>query len=66
MDLAALELSPCYHPLSHLVYAAAREHVSHVWVGGRPLLENRRLTTLDAAELAATAASWQQRIAPQA
>ena len=66
VDLAALELSPCYHPLSHLVYAAAREHVTHVWVGGRPLLENRRLTTLDVAELAATAASWQQRIAPQA
>jgi 5-methylthioadenosine/S-adenosylhomocysteine deaminase len=66
VDLAALELSPCYHPLSHLVYAAAREHVTHVWVAGRPLLENRRLTTLDTAELAATAASWQQRIAPQA
>jgi 5-methylthioadenosine/S-adenosylhomocysteine deaminase len=66
VDLAALELLPCYHPLSHLVYAAAREHVSHVWVGGRTLLENRRLMTVDAAELAATAASWQQRIAPQA
>jgi 5-methylthioadenosine/S-adenosylhomocysteine deaminase len=66
VDLAALELSPCYHPLSHLVYSAAREHVSHVWVGGRALLENGRLTTLDAAELAATAASWQQRVAPQA
>jgi hypothetical protein len=37
-----------------------------VWVGGRALLENGRLTTLDAAELAATAASWQQRVAPQA
>jgi 5-methylthioadenosine/S-adenosylhomocysteine deaminase len=66
VDLAALELSPCYHPMSHLVYAAAREHVSHVWVGGEPLLHDGRLTTLDTAELAATAASWQQRIAPQA
>ncbi len=66
VDFASLELSPCYHPVSHLVYAAAREHVSHVWVGGRPLLDERRLTTLDAAELAAMAASWQQRIAPQA
>jgi hypothetical protein len=37
-----------------------------VWVGGEPLLVDGRLTTLDLAELAATAASWQQRIAPQA
>lgn len=66
VDLAALELSPCYHPLSLLVYAASREHVSHVWVGGQALLENGHLTTLDTAELSATAASWQQRIAPQA
>ena len=66
VNLAALELSPCYHPASHLVYAASREHVSHVWVGGRPLLDDGRLTTLDVAQLAASAASWQQRIAPQA
>ncbi len=66
VNLAALELSPCYHPMSHLVYAAAREHVSHVWVGGQTLLDSGHLTTLDATELAATAAGWQQRIAPQA
>ena len=28
------ELSPCYDPVSHLVYAAGREHVTHVWVDG--------------------------------
>jgi len=38
-DLTALamrgpELAPCYDPVSHLVYAAGREHVSHVWVAG--------------------------------
>ena len=32
------ELAPCYDPVSHLVYAAGREHVSHVWVAGRPLV----------------------------
>jgi 5-methylthioadenosine/S-adenosylhomocysteine deaminase len=36
--LAGPELSPCYDPVSHLVYAAGREHVSHVWVRGRPLV----------------------------
>jgi 5-methylthioadenosine/S-adenosylhomocysteine deaminase len=38
-DLVALaiegpELAPCYDPVSHLVYAAGREHVTHVWVAG--------------------------------
>lgn len=28
------ELAPCYDPVSHLVYCAGREHVSHVWVEG--------------------------------
>jgi 5-methylthioadenosine/S-adenosylhomocysteine deaminase len=30
------ELTPCYDPVSHLVYAAGREHVTHVWVDGEP------------------------------
>jgi 5-methylthioadenosine/S-adenosylhomocysteine deaminase len=38
VDLSAPELAPCYDVASHLVYAAGREHVSHVWVGGNPLL----------------------------
>jgi 5-methylthioadenosine/S-adenosylhomocysteine deaminase len=38
-DLTAIalrgpELAPCYDPVSHLVYAAGREHVTHVWVNG--------------------------------
>src|SRR5512145_2505972 len=65
VNLATLEMSPCYHPISHLVYAAGREQVTHTWVRGRLLLEERRLTTLDAVELAAKAAFWQQRIAPE-
>jgi 5-methylthioadenosine/S-adenosylhomocysteine deaminase len=65
VNLGGLEMSPCYHPISHLVYAAGREQVTHTWVRGRLLLEDRRLTTLDAGELAAKAAFWQQRIAPE-
>jgi 5-methylthioadenosine/S-adenosylhomocysteine deaminase len=43
LDLRAPELSPCYDPVSQLVYAAGREHVTHVWVGGRLLLREREL-----------------------
>jgi 5-methylthioadenosine/S-adenosylhomocysteine deaminase len=62
VHLGVPELSPCYDPLSHLVYAAGREHVTHVWVNGELLVENGRLARLDASELAARAAFWQRRI----
>jgi 5-methylthioadenosine/S-adenosylhomocysteine deaminase len=46
-DLAAVqltgpELSPCYDPVSDLVYAAGREHVSDVWVAGRRLIQGKK------------------------
>ncbi len=62
VDLSALELAPCYDPLSHLVYAAGREHVSHVWVNGELRVENGRLTRLDTQEIAAKAAYWKEKI----
>jgi 5-methylthioadenosine/S-adenosylhomocysteine deaminase len=34
VTMRAPELAPCYDPVSHLVYAAGREHVTHVWVNG--------------------------------
>lgn len=62
VDLSAPELAPCYDPLSHLVYAAGREHVTHVWVNGELLVDGGRLTRLDARELAARAAYWKEKI----
>ena len=62
VNLSGPELSPCYDPLSHLVYAAGREHVTHVWVNGELLLENGALVRLDAAELAARANHWKEII----
>ena len=37
------ELAPCYDPVSHLVYAAGREHVTHVWVNGEARVIDARL-----------------------
>lgn len=66
-DLVAVELSsfetlPSFDPVSDLVYAAGREHVTHVWVGGDLRLAERRLAGLDEDELKAKAAWWRQRI----
>ena len=62
VNLNALELQPCYDPLSHLVYAAGREHVSHLWVNGELLVEHGCLTHLDSDELASKAAYWREKI----
>ncbi len=66
-DLAAIELSsietlPCFDPVSDLLYAAGREHVTHVWVAGEARLVDRRLTGVDEDEVRARAALWRQRI----
>ncbi len=61
VNLDTIETQPCYDPASHLWHAAAREHVSHVWVAGELLLDNRRLTTIDVDALKAKAATWGER-----
>src|SRR5258706_1290106 len=66
-DLAAVELSsvetlPCFDPVSHLVYAAGREHVTHVWVGGEARLVERRLAGLDPQDLHDKARWWAKRL----
>jgi len=62
VDFSGLALLPCYDPLSHLVYVAGRENVSHVWVNGKLLLDNRRLTTLDEVTLKNQTVVWQQKL----
>jgi 5-methylthioadenosine/S-adenosylhomocysteine deaminase len=62
VDLSVPELMPCYDPVSHLVYAAGRQHVRHVWVGGDLVVEDGALTHIDPRELAAKANHWRTRI----
>lgn len=62
VDFSAPELSPCYDPVSHLVYSAGREHVSHVWVDGKILVKEGKLTTLNEQEILAKALFWENRI----
>jgi 5-methylthioadenosine/S-adenosylhomocysteine deaminase len=51
IDTHQPHLTPFYHPASHLVYAARGGDVTTTIVGGRVLVENRRLTTLDADDI---------------
>ncbi len=65
VDLSSVETTPCYDIASHLVYAASREHVSHVWVDGKLLVENHVVTTLDLDAIRATTQTWRDTIAPR-
>ncbi len=60
--LAGPALSPCYDPVSHLVYTAGREHVSHVWVRGRLLLEAGTFTISAFEGLESRCDLWQNLI----
>ena len=61
-DLSGLAQQPVYDPVSQLIYATGRDCVKHLWVGGKQLLDDRRLTRLDEQQLCATARAWGQRI----
>lgn len=61
-DLSGLAQQPVYDPVSQLIYACGRDCVRHVWVGGKALLEDGRLSRLDEDELRAKARAWGQRI----
>ncbi|MBK8163315.1 MAG: TRZ/ATZ family hydrolase [Gammaproteobacteria bacterium] len=63
VHLGDIESRPVYHPISQLVYTCARQQVSDVWVAGRHLLKDRRLTTLDETAILANAEAWRDKIA---
>jgi 5-methylthioadenosine/S-adenosylhomocysteine deaminase len=62
VDLSATSSQPVFDPISHLVYVAGRENVSHVWVDGKHTVNNRALVGLDADDLSARAAYWRAKI----
>jgi 5-methylthioadenosine/S-adenosylhomocysteine deaminase len=56
------ELTPCFDPVSHLVYAAGREHVSDVWVAGKQQLQARELLNPLMGSLATRTQLWQNAL----
>jgi 5-methylthioadenosine/S-adenosylhomocysteine deaminase len=56
------ELLPCYDPVSHLVYAAGREHVTHVWVAGEPRVREGRLLPDAFGDLEKRCELWQNAL----
>jgi 5-methylthioadenosine/S-adenosylhomocysteine deaminase len=67
-DLCAIDLlsdptrGPIYDPQAHLVYAASARDVTHVWVEGELLVEDRRLLRIDVEDLARRTEAWRRRL----
>ncbi len=66
-DLAAIKLSdiataPYYDPISHLVYACGREHVTHTWVAGELRYSNGAYANIEPNELKEIINTWQPKL----
>jgi len=65
--IADPEVLPCFDPISHLVYVAGREHVSHVWVAGELRYQklagqNGIYANIEPAELKEIIEEWQTKL----
>ncbi|MDO9393775.1 MAG: amidohydrolase family protein, partial [Methylotenera sp.] len=66
-DLAAVKLSdlstsPCYDPVSHIVYTCGREHVTHTWVAGELRYSNGVYANIEPVELKDIINTWQPKL----
>jgi 5-methylthioadenosine/S-adenosylhomocysteine deaminase len=62
VDLTQPETQPLYNPLSQLVYSCNGSQVTHSWIGGVAVMNQRQLTHIELPALAARTRAWQQRI----
>ena len=54
LDTSAPHLFPMYNPYSHLVYSASGHDVSAVIIDGKPVMENRCISTMDTTQIMET------------
>jgi len=62
IDLNQIETIPLYDPLSQIIYAADRRQISDVWIAGKRLLDNKKLTTLKYKQLIEKLILWEKKI----
>jgi 5-methylthioadenosine/S-adenosylhomocysteine deaminase len=65
IDTNTPHMTPMYEPFSHLVYAANGSDVTHTIIGGRLVMEDRRLLTLDIHDVLEAARSKQKIVLQQ-
>jgi 5-methylthioadenosine/S-adenosylhomocysteine deaminase len=65
VDLGSLNSQPVYDPVSALVYACNSSQVTHSWIHGQSVMENRQLTRLQTSAILLEARAWSERITEQ-
>ena len=61
ISFEAVNTMPVNNPLSQVVYSANSTQVTHVWIGGRMVLRDRCLETMDLTAIKDKAKCWQHR-----
>jgi len=62
IDLSHVSTQPVYDPISQIVYSASRDQISDVWVQGKHLVKNKKLTTIDIEKILKKASEWGEKI----
>lgn len=65
IDMNAPGAQPVHDVLAQTVLTNAAPRVCHVWVSGKPLLKDGKLTTCDEQEVIAKARQWKEKISPR-
>lgn len=62
IDFDLIESQPIFNPAIALIYTTQSSHVENVWVAGKYVLKNRKLTTIDEADLRKRVHHWNSKI----
>ena len=62
VDMSSPETMPVYNPLSQLVYACNGSQVTHSWINGKLVLEDRALKNVDLDNIIQKTKKWRHRI----
>ena len=63
--LDTLQTTPMYDVVSHLIYAASSQQVSHLWVGGRMLMQDKQFLYMDTGDIIDRANFWAKKISAE-
>ena len=67
ISFSDIEMQPCFNPVSHLVYVAGRDQVTHTWVDGelryhKPLKSAGVYSGIEPRELVDIVTKWQPKV----
>lgn len=62
INIDTLNSQPLFNPISHLVYTCQSHQVTDVWVSGKQLLQNAKLTTINQQAIINTVQTWQSKL----